>query len=51
MNWQKPKEDKMAKTKKTKWQKYIGCPTSGVTQRAMREAAPHSHGVSKARQL
>jgi hypothetical protein len=29
----------------------IGCPTSGVVQRAMREAAPHARGVSKARQL
>jgi hypothetical protein len=29
----------------------IGCPTSDVTQRAMREAAPHARGVSKARQL
>jgi hypothetical protein len=29
----------------------IGCPTSGVAQRAMREAAPHARGVSKARQL
>jgi hypothetical protein len=28
-----------------------GCPTSGVAQRAMREAAPHARGVSKARQL
>jgi hypothetical protein len=28
----------------------IGCPTSSVEQRAMREAAPHAHGVSKARQ-
>jgi hypothetical protein len=28
----------------------IGCPTSGVAQRAMREAAPHVSGVSKARQ-
>jgi hypothetical protein len=26
----------------------IGCPTSGVAQRAMREAMPHSRGVSKA---
>jgi hypothetical protein len=30
---------------------YIGCPTSGAGQRAMREAAPHARGVSKARQL
>jgi hypothetical protein len=29
----------------------IGCPTSDVAQRAMREAAPHARGVSKARQL
>jgi hypothetical protein len=29
----------------------IGCPTSGVSQRAMREAAVHARGVSKARQL
>jgi hypothetical protein len=29
----------------------MGCPTSGVAQRAMREAAPHARGVSKARQL
>jgi hypothetical protein len=29
----------------------IGCPTSGAAQRAMREAAPHPRGVSKARQL
>jgi hypothetical protein len=29
----------------------IGYPTSGVAQRAMREAAPHARGVSKARQL
>jgi hypothetical protein len=29
----------------------IGCPTSGVPQRGMREAAPHPRGVSKARQL
>jgi hypothetical protein len=29
----------------------IGCPTSGVAQRAMREAAPHARGVSKAREL
>jgi hypothetical protein len=28
-----------------------GCPTSGVAQRAVREAAPHARGVSKARQL
>jgi hypothetical protein len=27
------------------------CPTSGVAQRAMREAARHARGVSKARQL
>jgi hypothetical protein len=27
------------------------CPTSGVTQGAMREAAPHARGVSEARQL
>jgi hypothetical protein len=26
----------------------IGCPTSGVAQRAMREAAPQARGVSKA---
>jgi hypothetical protein len=30
---------------------HIGCSTSGVAQRAMREAAPHARGVSKARQL
>jgi hypothetical protein len=30
---------------------YMGCPTSDVAQRAMREAAPDSHGASKARQL
>jgi hypothetical protein len=30
---------------------YIGCPTSDVAQRAMREAAPHARGVSKVRQL
>jgi hypothetical protein len=29
----------------------IGCPTSGAAQCAMREAAPHARGVSKARQL
>jgi hypothetical protein len=29
----------------------IGCPTSGVAQRAMREAVPHARGVSKARKL
>jgi hypothetical protein len=29
----------------------IGCPTSGVAQRAMREAAPHACTASKARQL
>jgi hypothetical protein len=29
----------------------IGCPTSGVAQRAMREAAPYARGVSKAKQL
>jgi hypothetical protein len=28
----------------------IGRPTSGVVQRAMREAEPHARGVSKARQ-
>jgi metal-sulfur cluster biosynthetic enzyme len=28
-----------------------GCPTSGVAQRAVREAAPHAHGMSKTRQL
>jgi hypothetical protein len=28
----------------------IGCPTSGVAQRAMRQAAPHTRGVSKIRQ-
>jgi hypothetical protein len=28
----------------------IGCPTSCVSQRAMREAAPHARGLSKARQ-
>jgi hypothetical protein len=28
----------------------LGCPTSGVGQRAMRETAPHARGVSKARQ-
>jgi hypothetical protein len=27
------------------------CPTSGVAQRAMREAAPHARGVNKARPL
>jgi hypothetical protein len=27
----------------------IGCPTSCVAQRAMRESAPHARGVSKAR--
>jgi hypothetical protein len=27
----------------------IGCPTSGVAQRAMKEAAPHARCVSKAR--
>jgi hypothetical protein len=27
---------------------HIGCPTSGVAHRAMREAAPHARGVSKA---
>jgi hypothetical protein len=32
-------------------QTYIGCPTSGVAQRAMREAVPHARGVGKARQL
>jgi hypothetical protein len=26
----------------------IGCPTSGVAQRSLREAAPHTRGVSKA---
>jgi hypothetical protein len=31
--------------------RYIGCSTSGVAQRAMREAAPPARGVSKARQL
>jgi hypothetical protein len=31
--------------------KIIGCATSGVAQRAMREAAPHARSVSKARQL
>jgi hypothetical protein len=31
--------------------RYIGCPTSGVAQRAMRETAPHTRGVNKARQL
>jgi hypothetical protein len=31
-------------------QEYIGCPTSGVAQRAMREAAPHARCVSKATQ-
>jgi hypothetical protein len=30
---------------------HIGCPTSGVTQRAMRAVAPHARGVSKARQF
>jgi hypothetical protein len=30
---------------------YIGCPTSSIAQCAMREAAPHARGVSKARQL
>jgi hypothetical protein len=29
----------------------IGCPTSGVAQRAMREVAPHARGVSRASQL
>jgi hypothetical protein len=29
----------------------LGCPTSGIAQRAMKEAAPHARGVSKARQL
>jgi hypothetical protein len=29
----------------------IECPTSGVAQRTMREAAPHARGVTKARQL
>jgi hypothetical protein len=29
----------------------IGCPISGVSQRARREAAPHARGVSRARQL
>jgi hypothetical protein len=31
--------------------KHIGCPTSGVAQRAMRETAPHARCVSKASQL
>jgi hypothetical protein len=30
---------------------HIGCPTSGITQSTMREAAPHAHGVSKASQV
>jgi hypothetical protein len=30
---------------------FIGCPISGVAQRAMREAAPHARGVNKGRQL
>jgi hypothetical protein len=30
---------------------YIGCPTSGVAERAMGEAVPDARGVSKARQL
>jgi hypothetical protein len=29
----------------------IGCPTLGVAQGTMREAAPHARGVSKARRL
>jgi phage-related tail protein len=29
----------------------IGCPTSDVAQRVMREAARHARGVSKVRQL
>jgi hypothetical protein len=29
----------------------IGCLISSVAQRAMREAAPHAHGMSKVRQL
>jgi hypothetical protein len=29
----------------------IGCPISGIAQRAMREVAPPARGVSKARQL
>jgi hypothetical protein len=29
----------------------IGCPTSGVARRAMREAAAHARDMSKARQL
>jgi hypothetical protein len=33
------------------WRWIRGCLTSSVTQRAMREAAPHARGVSKARQL
>jgi hypothetical protein len=30
---------------------HVGCPASGVAQRAMREAAPHARGMSKVRQL
>jgi hypothetical protein len=29
----------------------IGCPISSIAQCAMREAAPHARGVSKARQF
>jgi hypothetical protein len=29
---------------------FIGCPTSGVAHHAIREAATHARGVSKARQ-
>jgi hypothetical protein len=32
-------------------QSSMGCPTSGVAQRAMREAVPHTRCVSKARHL
>jgi hypothetical protein len=34
-----------------RFEENIGCPTSGVAQHAMREAAPHARGVNKARQL
>jgi hypothetical protein len=29
----------------------IGCATSGIAQRAMREAAPHARGLNKVSQL
>jgi hypothetical protein len=42
---------KQQKSDSAKSSENIGCPTSGVAQRAMRETASHARGVSKAKQI